>query len=68
MHFHFHYHITLLCLNPLHVSGVKRPSSGGITLAVFGERALELLTGCKLWADSDNTQTTAISARSLKNF
>jgi hypothetical protein len=25
-----------LCLNPLHVSGVKRPSSGGTTLAVFG--------------------------------
>jgi hypothetical protein len=27
--------ITLLCRNPLHVSGVKRPSSGGTTLAVF---------------------------------
>jgi hypothetical protein len=25
-----------LCLDPLHVSGVKRPSSGGTTLAVFG--------------------------------
>jgi hypothetical protein len=29
--------ITLLCLDPLHVSGVKRPFSGGTTLAVFGE-------------------------------
>jgi hypothetical protein len=25
-----------LCLDPLHVSGVKRPSSGGTTLADFG--------------------------------
>jgi hypothetical protein len=33
---HFHFPITLLCRNPLHVSGVKRPSSGGTTLAVFG--------------------------------
>jgi hypothetical protein len=32
----FTFTITLLCLNPLHVSGVKGPSSGGITLAVFG--------------------------------
>jgi hypothetical protein len=28
--------ITLLCLNPLHVSGVMNPSSGGTTLAVLG--------------------------------
>jgi hypothetical protein len=34
---HFHFTITnTLCRNPLHVSGVKRPSSGGTTLAVFG--------------------------------
>jgi hypothetical protein len=26
----------LLCRNPIHVSGVRRPSSGGTTLAVFG--------------------------------
>jgi hypothetical protein len=26
---HFTFTITLLCLNPLHVSGVKRPSSEG---------------------------------------
>jgi hypothetical protein len=35
IHFHFHYHDHLLCLNTLHVSGVKRPSSGGTTLAVL---------------------------------
>jgi hypothetical protein len=28
--------LTLLCLKPRHVSGVKRPSSRGTTLAVFG--------------------------------
>jgi hypothetical protein len=33
---HFHFHNPLLGLNPLHISGVKRPSSGGTTLAVFG--------------------------------
>jgi hypothetical protein len=30
-----HFTITILCLNPLHVSVVKRPSSGDITLAVL---------------------------------
>jgi hypothetical protein len=29
---HFTFIITLFCLNPLHVPGVKRPSSGGTTL------------------------------------
>jgi hypothetical protein len=37
IHFHFHFIVSY----PLHVSGIKRPSSGGTTLAVFGElRAL----------------------------
>jgi hypothetical protein len=31
-----------LCLNPLHVLGVKRPSSGGTTLAVFGVSCVHL--------------------------
>jgi hypothetical protein len=39
IHFHFH---TLLCLDPLHVSGVKRPSSGDTTLAVFGLSCVQL--------------------------
>jgi hypothetical protein len=34
VHFHFHKHF-IVC-NPLYVSGVKGPSSGGTTLAVFG--------------------------------
>jgi hypothetical protein len=32
----------LLCLNPLQVSGVKRPSSGGTALAVFGVSCVQL--------------------------
>jgi hypothetical protein len=38
----FTFTITLLCLNSLHVSGVKRPSSGGTTLAVFGVSCLHI--------------------------
>jgi hypothetical protein len=38
----FTFTITLLCLNPLHVSGVKRPSSGGTTLAVFSVSCVHL--------------------------
>jgi hypothetical protein len=50
IHFHFH---TLLCRNPLHVSGVKSPSSGGTTLAVFGVCCVHLymLAGCKFWVN-----------------
>jgi hypothetical protein len=33
---------TLLCRNPLHVSGVRRPSSGGTALAVFGVNCVQL--------------------------
>jgi hypothetical protein len=32
---HFTFTNTILCCSLLHVSGVKRPSSGGTTLAVF---------------------------------
>jgi hypothetical protein len=39
---HIHFQITLLCLNPLQVSGDKRPSSGGTTLAVFGVSCVHL--------------------------
>jgi hypothetical protein len=38
----FTFTITLLCLDPLHVSGVKRPSSGGTTLAVFDVSCVHL--------------------------
>jgi hypothetical protein len=34
-----------LCLDPLHVSGVKRPSSGGTTLADFGVSYVH----CSFW-------------------
>jgi hypothetical protein len=45
IHFHFHNHFI--------VSGVKRPSSGGTTLAAFGVRCVhfQLLAGCKLWVN-----------------
>jgi hypothetical protein len=33
---------TLLFLNPLLVSGIKRPSSGGTKLAVFGVSCVRL--------------------------
>jgi hypothetical protein len=47
IHFHFHKHF--IVSYPVHVSGVKCPSSGGTTLAVFVW--LCVLAGCKLWAD-----------------
>jgi hypothetical protein len=37
-----HFQNTLLCRNPLHVSGVKRPSLGGTTLAVFSVSCVHL--------------------------
>jgi hypothetical protein len=43
--FIFTFTITLLCLDPLHVSGVKRPSSGGTTLADFGVSYVH----CSFW-------------------
>jgi hypothetical protein len=51
IHFHFHNHF--IVAYPLHVSGVKRPSSGGTTPTVFGVSCVhfQLLAGCKLWAD-----------------
>src|SRR5215475_8795799 len=40
-----------LGMSALHVSGVKHPSSGGTTLAVFDVSCvhLQLLADCKLW-------------------
>jgi hypothetical protein len=45
---HFHFHNNFICLDPLHVSGVKRPSSGGTTLAVSWCELCALLAGCRL--------------------
>jgi hypothetical protein len=55
-HFHFHYHkqfIVSYSSTSLHVSGVKRPSSGGTALAVFGVSCVHLYTRSaflKLWS------------------
>jgi hypothetical protein len=48
-----------LCLNPLHFSGVKRPSSGGTTLAVFGELCALVAVG---WLQVACTQLTPKTA------
>jgi hypothetical protein len=61
-------HLTLLCLYPLHVSGVKRPSSGGTTLAVLGVSCvhLELLAGCKLWKNLKSAKSYKCTQLTLK--
>src|SRR5215471_13863864 len=45
--------VSRLRVNPLCVLGIEHPSSGGITLSVFGVSCVQLwlLAGCKLWVN-----------------
>jgi hypothetical protein len=60
----FTFTITLLCLDLLHVSAVKRPSSGGTTLADFGVSYVH----CSFWLVAGCNQPKAkVHATHTKN-